>query len=704
MADLIKLWENYVENPNSKNFGEFETALNKATVKQLKEFKKKKFKNVKPPDEEEYKDNKNITKNFSKIRVDQMKKLLMEAVKKSPAYTGVSGGDEPPTGGDEPPTGGDKPPTGGDIGEDPETVKKFVGEQVRKITNGEYLKGFSDLKNLMEKTDNDDYIYQKLLDAFNGILGSKDAKESHKYASEWYVGILEKMKEGEKIEQAPFFDIKEYVSLRNKEKKGGKGGDKPPTGGDNPPTGGDKPPTGGDKPPTGGKGGKPPTGGKGGKGGSTGPLGGEENLAKKYVEISLNAIQRDFDTTKLSKEEMEKLADKLAENYVKPYELREDIKDIFKNLVGEKKKEYSYGTGFISGIKKALGGDDHTKTSKKEQDAVDKAIDKLFADKPPVPPEPPTGGGDKPPVKPPPTPVDPLPPIIQPSKIKVEDIQTDLDRYREATKKLRNLIKGMNAEGTQQKIPDFEYDTVRYKLLNGRPMSPDEQQHMNEIRDAKKQIEEYEEGAKKIAKEILEKERRSVTATQRTGLLGPHLANDTTKAVKEQLDKTPEQQIKDISNWYIFDVPSDSTGQGTKIDNPLVAQNEMREKMLLDGATLFTSLSNYTLQEGPFERQDFFHQHPELTRAGIGRGIFEVETEQTKEQFLEKFNDGNNGLFSQDQTREEVSDFQNIYQKPARMIGGADYNFDFTNNRGIKHTDKVWLSNLNLFFDNAPIL
>ena len=42
MADLIKLWENYVENPNSKNFGEFETALNKATVKQLKEFKKKK--------------------------------------------------------------------------------------------------------------------------------------------------------------------------------------------------------------------------------------------------------------------------------------------------------------------------------------------------------------------------------------------------------------------------------------------------------------------------------------------------------------------------------------------------------------------------------------------------------------------------------------------------------------------------------------
>jgi hypothetical protein len=228
--------------------------------------------------------------------------------------------------------------------------------------------------------------------------------------------------------------------------------------------------------------------------------------------------------------------------------------------------------------------------------------------------------------------------------------------------------------------------------------------HMNEIRDVKKQIEEYEEGAKKIAKEILEKERRSVTATKRTGLLGPHLANDTTKAVKEQLDKTPEQQIKDISNWYIFDVPTSSTGQGTKIDNPLVAQNVMREKMLLDGATLFTSLSNYTLQEGPFERQDFFHQHPELTKAGIGRGMFEVETEQTKEQFLEKFNDGNNGLFSQDQTREEVSDFQNIYQKPARLIGGADYKLDFTNNRGIKHTDKVWLSNLNLFFDNAPIL
>jgi hypothetical protein len=235
-------------------------------------------------------------------------------------------------------------------------------------------------------------------------------------------------------------------------------------------------------------------------------------------------------------------------------------------------------------------------------------------------------------------------------------------------------------------------------------MTPEEQQHMNEIRDVKKQIEEYEEGAKKIAKEMLEKERRTVTATKRTGLLGPHLANDTTKAVKEQLDKTPEQQIKDIDNWYIFDIPMYSTGQGTKIDNPLIAQNIMREKMLLDGSTLFTSLSNYTLQEGPFERQDFFHQHSELTKSGIGRGMFEVKTEETKEEFLQKFNDGNNGLFSQDQTREEVSDFQNIYQKPARIIGGADYKLDFTNNRGIKHTDKVWLSNLNLFFDNAPIL
>jgi len=660
--DLFKQIENYLKKKETTNkvLQQIKNTFDSFTVP------KNKYKNTKG----EYKTT------FSSLNKTERIEQILENIKTKPVESPPEGEPVSPSGGKGDKPTGDKPETPtGDKGEDPETVNKFIAEQVKLITNGKVLDGYENLNDFLKETKNDSVVLSKLIDAFKGISSKKDVKKSHKYASDYYIGVLKSRKEGKK--QSTNYDALKYKQLKE-EDEGGKGG----------------------------------KGGKGGTGSTGDPTGGikddpekqktKEILAEEYIETNLNDIQKRYDTEKLSKAQREELTQKLADNYFLPSNEKENIDNLFNQVVKGQKSQYKHG--IISGIKKTLGGDDHTKTSQAEQDAIDKAMEKvvkpkLKSDDKPPPPETP-----KPKPPPPPKPVDPLPPIIQPSKIKVEDIQTDLDRYRQATKKLRNLIKGMNADGTQEKLKDFEYDTVRYRLLNGKPMTPEEQQHMNEIRDVKKQIEEYEEGAKKIAKEILEKERRTVQATKRTGLLGPHLANDTTKAVKEQLDKTPEQQIKDIDNWYIFDVPKDATGQGTKIDNPLVAQNIMREKMLLDGSTLFTSLSNYTLQEGPFERQDFFHQHPELTKAGIGRGMFEVKTEETKEEFLQKFNDGNNGLFSQDQTREEVSDFQNIYQKPARIIGGADYKLDFTNNRGIKHTDKVWLSNLNLFFDNAPIL
>ena len=302
----------------------------------------------------------------------------------------------------------------------------------------------------------------------------------------------------------------------------------------------------------------------------------------------------------------------------------------------------------------------------------------------------------------PPEPVPFIPPTIAPSKIEEVSLLTDLDKYRQAQKKLKDALK--KTYKVDEVDTQFDYDKAKYKFVRGQTMNAGEQAIFDEIEAAKKDIEKYEAGAKKQLKEKLDQDKKSVTATQRTGVLGPHLANDSQQAVGQILNKSQEDQIKDIENWYIFDIPDSYTGQGSSIDNPLIRQNQMRERMLLEGSTLFTSLQNYTLQEGPFERKDFYHQHPELTKAGIGRGMFEVNVEETKEQFLQRFNEGNNGLFSQDQSRKEVSDFQNIYQKPARYVGGADYKLDFTNNRGIKHTDKVWINNLNLFFDGANVL
>ena len=204
---------------------------------------------------------------------------------------------------------------------------------------------------------------------------------------------------------------------------------------------------------------------------------------------------------------------------------------------------------------------------------------------------------------------------------------------------------------------------------------------------------------------------KRTTATRRSGKVRPHFLNPTQKAVEDAIGETVEEQIKDIKNWYIFDLPEYSTGVGNRYENPLVKQNEQREMMLVDGTDIFSGQTTYLLSEGVEERKDFYmSSRPALTKESIGRGLFEVEVDETEEQFLQRFNEGSNGLFSQDITKKEVSDFKNIYQTPPDHIindgknTGEKHKFEFTNNRGIKHTDKIWINNLNLFYDNAPIL
>lgn len=291
-----------------------------------------------------------------------------------------------------------------------------------------------------------------------------------------------------------------------------------------------------------------------------------------------------------------------------------------------------------------------------------------------------------------------LPPKVKPSMVKPEDILTPLDRYN---KQKEELLK---------KMKDEDFEKLKMKKNMG-TATAGELTKLEDIQRSQEALKKLEPEAKKEQAKKSSAISKRTTATKRSGKVRPHFLNPTQKAVEDAIGETVEEQIKDIKNWYIFDLPEYSTGVGNRYENPLVKQNEQRDMMLVDGTDIFSGQTTYLLSEGVEERKDFYmSSRPALTKESIGRGLFEVEVDETEEQFLQRFNEGSNGLFSQDQTKMEVSDFKNIYQTPPDHFindnknTGEKHEFEFTNNRGIKHTDKIWINNLNLFYDNAPIL
>jgi hypothetical protein len=291
-----------------------------------------------------------------------------------------------------------------------------------------------------------------------------------------------------------------------------------------------------------------------------------------------------------------------------------------------------------------------------------------------------------------------LPPKVKPSMVKPEDILTPLDRYN---KQKEELLK---------KMKDEDFEKLKMKKNMG-TATAGELTKLEDIQRSQEALKKLEPEAKKEQAKKSSAISKRTTATKRSGKVRPHFLNPTQKAVEDAIGETVEEQIKDIKNWYIFDLPEYSTGVGNRYENPLVKQNEQRDMMLVDGTDIFSGQTTYLLSEGVEERKDFYmSSRPALTKESIGRGLFEVEVDETEEQFLQRFNEGSNGLFSQDITKKEVSDFKNIYQTPPDHFindnknTGEKHEFEFTNNRGIKHTDKIWINNLNLFYDNAPIL
>lgn len=291
---------------------------------------------------------------------------------------------------------------------------------------------------------------------------------------------------------------------------------------------------------------------------------------------------------------------------------------------------------------------------------------------------------------------------------KEDDLLKFIDQEVNAPADVRILPEGVKIK--QVAPEELESDLQKYnKILKDisikekKPFAERTPEDSAEIDRLKEELKKYSEGAKKEAAQKASRDAKSSQAVRRKGALRPHMKNPTEQAVEHELNKPAEEQIKDIRNWYIFDLPSDFTGVGNDNENPLVKQNSNREWAMVSGTDKFTNLVPYLLDEGVDERKDFAGQHSQLNQKGINIGLQNHKWEENEAQFLERFNSGNNGLFSQDQTKEEVSDFQPIYQKPNRYINGGDYPFDNVANAGITNNDKAWLDNLNLFYKGADI-
>ena len=270
---------------------------------------------------------------------------------------------------------------------------------------------------------------------------------------------------------------------------------------------------------------------------------------------------------------------------------------------------------------------------------------------------------------------------------------------------IRVLPEGVKTKpvSEEEMLTDLDKYNKLAEELASESAKPEDEQDPDKIKQLKEDMKQFQEGAKKEKAKKAANQSRQSTATRRKGFLRPHFKNPTDKAVANALNQTAEEQIQDIQNWYIFDLPSDQTGQGSKHENPLVKQNEERYRRNVDADSIFTLQNSFLVTEGIEEIKDFYTQHPDLNKEAVARGFQEHYYEQNEAQFLAKFNDGSNSLFSQDQTKDETSDFQNIYQIPSRSYFDKPPKFENTVNKGMTETDKEWLDNMNLFYKGAEV-
>lgn len=234
-------------------------------------------------------------------------------------------------------------------------------------------------------------------------------------------------------------------------------------------------------------------------------------------------------------------------------------------------------------------------------------------------------------------------------------------------------IKEVQEERLNKKINVLNYQNdikTQTRILNDPAASKaNKREALGKIEDIKSKLSEAK------LKDDQKKKYQSVreSASKRVGALRPHFKNDTEKNVKDAIGETPEQQIQDFKNWFVFDIPKDQTGQGSSNKNPLVAQNELRQKFIGEGNIFDNFNQAYDIKPGIDNRKDFYTQHSKLTKTNVAQGLKNAKISSEEDKFLAKFDKENNGLFTQDQTKQEHNKWQNIYQKPGRFFQDPTY-------------------------------
>ena len=267
-----------------------------------------------------------------------------------------------------------------------------------------------------------------------------------------------------------------------------------------------------------------------------------------------------------------------------------------------------------------------------------------------------------------------LPPGVRVQPVPEEEMRTDFTRMDEITKKIKQIqIDKIGLAGEALNQINSEEKLLRNQL--------------NELTEKNK--DQLQKKAKRMG--------QAQQASKRVGSVRPHFKNPTETAVQNAIGETPEQQIKDFNNWFVFDIPSDQTGQGTSLTNPLVKQNEMRQKLLGDGNVFNNFNQTYELTDGIEERKNFYNQHSELTKESVNRGLKTSKIKSEEEQFLASFNKDSNGLFTQDQSTKEINKWMPIYQTPNNFFGGTMYPFQNTANDTLLVSN--FENNLNYFIE-----
>tara|TARA_R110002126_G_scaffold255844_2_gene398859 strand:- start:651 stop:3809 length:3159 start_codon:yes stop_codon:yes gene_type:complete len=257
-----------------------------------------------------------------------------------------------------------------------------------------------------------------------------------------------------------------------------------------------------------------------------------------------------------------------------------------------------------------------------------------------------------------------------PSGVRVESVQVEADTKSAEKKRLETKV---SLEGAKIRLNEIKREK--------KEVADDD------LEDLIKEEEELMEIIKKIGTIAKTKGDPFKSTTKGAGSLRPHIKNATAKSVEKAIGETPEQQMKDFKNWYVFDIPDSSGGQGSARINPLVKQNEISMDFMGEGDIFNNFNQTYLLTEGIEDRKDFYKERPILTHGGVRRGIDKAKLKSEEADFLKGYNRGSNGL-SWHQTAAAQNDFKPIYQV-------RTYPFQDTTNTSILTTD--YDKNLNYF-------